>query len=146
MNDMLRIRLIGSPRIEGPNGQRREVRGKKPWALLARVLLTDRALTRRELSAELFPEAADPMGSLRWCLASLRKTIGSDEVLTGDPIRRELPDWVNVDVHDVQAGVVDTRHIGELLEGCRSTVWTGVLHVAARCPPTGVVPPCGSAA
>ncbi len=83
---MLHIRLIGSPRIEGENGDRREVRGRKPWALLARVVLADRALTRRELSVELFPDAADPLGSLRWCLASLRKAIGSAEVLTGDPV------------------------------------------------------------
>lgn len=117
LGNMLHIRLIGSPRIEGPDGELREVRGKKPWALLARVLLTDRSLTRRELSAELFPEAADPLGSLRWCLASLRKTIGSDEVLTGDPVRRELPDWVSVDVYDLQAGAVDTSDVGELLEG-----------------------------
>lgn len=114
---MLHIRLMGLPSMEGPNGELREVRGRKPWAVLARVLLADRALTRRELSAELFPEAADPLGSLRWCLASLRKTIGSAEVLTGDPIRRELPDWVSVDVYDLRSGVVDTANIGELLEG-----------------------------
>jgi hypothetical protein len=93
------------------------VHGKKPWAVLARVLLADRPLTRRELSAELFQEAADPLGSLRWCLASLRKAIGSAEVLTGDPIRQELPDWVSVDVYELRAGAVDTTHIGELLDG-----------------------------
>jgi DNA-binding SARP family transcriptional activator len=114
---MLHIRLIGSPRIDGSNGELREVRGKKPWAVLARVLLADRPLTRRELSVELFPEAADPLGSLRWCLASLRKTIGDAEVLIGDPIRPELPDWIGVDVYDLRNGVVDTASIGELLEG-----------------------------
>ncbi len=114
---MLHITLIGSPTIEGPNGELREVCGRKPWALLARVLLADRPLTRRELSAELFPEAADPLGSLRWCLASLRKAIGSAEVLTGDPVRRDLPDWVSVDVYDMQAGVIEPANIGELLEG-----------------------------
>jgi DNA-binding SARP family transcriptional activator len=114
---MLHIRLIGSPSIEGPNGELREVRGRKPWAVLARVLLADRALTRRELSVELFPEAADPLGSLRWCLASLRKTIGSAEVLTGDPIRGDLPDWVTVDVYDLRAGVIDLANVGELLDG-----------------------------
>ena len=114
---MLHIRLIGSPGIEDAYGDRREVRGRKPWALLARVLLADRALTRRELSVELFPDAADPLGSLRWCLASLRKAIGSAEVLTGDPVLRELPDWVSVDVYALRDGVVDTANIGELLEG-----------------------------
>ena len=114
---MLHIRLIGSPSIEGANGELREVRGRKPWAVLARVLLADRAMTRRELSAELFPEAADPLGSLRWCLASLRKAIGSAEVLTGDPVQRELPDWVSVDVYDLRAGVIDMANAGDLLEG-----------------------------
>ena len=114
---MLHIRLIGAPRIEGPDGELRELRGKKPWAVLARVLLADRPLTRRELSAELFPEAADPLGSLRWCLASIRKAIGSAEVLTGDPIRREMPDWVDVDVHHLRNGLVGTADYGELLEG-----------------------------
>ncbi len=114
---MLHIRLIGPPRIEGPDGKLRELRGKKPWAVLARVLLADRPLTRRELSAELFPEAADPLGSLRWCLASIRKAIGSAEVLTGDPIRREMPDWVDVDVHHLRNGLVETADYGDLLDG-----------------------------
>lgn len=114
---MLHIRLIGAPRIEGQNGGVRELRGKKPWAVLARVLLADRAPTRRELSAELFPEAADPLGSLRWCLASIRKAIGSAEVLTGDPIRQEMPDWVDVDVHQLRDGLGDAADYGELLEG-----------------------------
>jgi DNA-binding SARP family transcriptional activator len=114
---MLHIRLIGSPRIEDENGDRREVRGRKPWALLARVVLADRALTRRELSVELFPDAADPLGSLRWCLASLRKAIGSAEVFTGDPVLQELPEWVSVDVHALGDGVVDSANVGELLEG-----------------------------
>lgn len=117
LDGMLHIRLIGSPSIEGPDGELREVRGRKPWALLARVLLADRPLTRRELSAELFPEAADPLGALRWCLASLRRTIGSADVLTGDPVRREMPDWVRVDVYDLQRGAHDMTRIGELLDG-----------------------------
>ncbi|MGI8874209.1 MAG: hypothetical protein ACR2KP_07775, partial [Egibacteraceae bacterium] len=52
---VLNIRMIGAPQIECANGDLAEVRGRKSWALLARVLLSERALTRRELSAELFP-------------------------------------------------------------------------------------------
>ncbi len=114
---MLQISLLGSPRIQDQNGERREVRGRKPWAVLARLLLADRPLSRRELSAELFPEVADPLGSLRWCLASLRKAIGSADVLIGDPIRLELPDWIGVDVHEVLAGRFDPANVGDLLEG-----------------------------
>lgn len=113
---MLSIKLIGPPRICS-EGEQRDVRGQKPWAVLARVLLADRPLTRREVSAELFPDADDPLGSLRWCLASLRRVIGSADVLTGDPIRRDLPDWIHVDVHDLRTGVTDLTNVGELLEG-----------------------------
>lgn len=115
--EMVQVKLIGVPRIEDSFGELLPVRGQKPWAVLARVLLADRALTRRELSAELFPEAADPLGSLRWCLASLRKVIGSPDVLTGDPIKRELPEWVTVDVLKVRDGNFDFASVGELLEG-----------------------------
>lgn len=114
---MLRVRLIGSPRIERDTGEALTVRGQKPWAVLARVLLSDRDLTRRELSAELFPEAVDPLGSLRWCLASLRKVIGSPAILTGDPIDRQLPEWISVDVLGLRDGDLDTTPVGELLDG-----------------------------
>ena len=76
------------------------------------------ALTRRELSAELFPEAADPLGSLRWCLASLRKTIGSAEVLTGDPIQRRAPGLGQRRcVRPDGPGCSTPANIGELLDG-----------------------------
>src|SRR5262245_51901283 len=112
-----RVRLIGVPRIEDADGAPRDVKGHKPWAVLARVVLADRALTRRELSAELFPDADDPLGSLRWCLAALRRALGSSHLLTGDPIRPDLGPTITVDVHELLAGVVDVQGAGELLEG-----------------------------
>ena len=137
---MVRVRLIGPPRIEGPDGELREVRGQKPWAVLARVLLADRPLSRRELSAEVFPDADDPLGSLRWCLAALRKAFGSAQLFTGDPILRELPLGATVDVDDLRAGFLDEATVGELLEGidppCSVDFATWLLvarqHVAAR--------------
>ena len=68
------------------------MRGLQAWAVLARVLLSDRPLARRELVGELFPETSDPLGSLRWCLAALRRALQAPDSLTGDPIRPELPD------------------------------------------------------
>jgi hypothetical protein len=57
------VRLLGPPRIEGGDGQpRRPPRGQKSWALLARVALAQRPMTRGELAAELFGEADDPLG------------------------------------------------------------------------------------
>jgi DNA-binding SARP family transcriptional activator len=115
--ETLDVRLIGPPRIESSTGERRDLRGQKPWAVLARLLLADRPLTRRELSAELFPDTVDPLGSLRWCLAELRRAFGCAELFPGDPIRRDLPPSVTVDVHGLWDGVFDLHAVGELLEG-----------------------------
>ena len=113
----MRVRLIGVPRIEGPDGDVREVRGNKPWAVLARLLLADQPTTRRALSAELFPDTDDPLGSLRWCLAALRKAIGSSDLFTGDPVSVALPPDVTVDVLDLQAGGFEEVGVGGLLDG-----------------------------
>lgn len=117
MIETLYVRLIGPPRIESSTGEQRELRGQKPWAVLARVLLADRMLTRRELSSELFPDTVDPLGSLRWCLTEARRAFGSSELFSGDPIRRDLPASITVDVHALWDGVFDPQAVGQLLEG-----------------------------
>lgn len=114
---MLRVTLMGSPRIETDDGVLREVRGQKPWAVLARMLLADRPLSRRELSSALFPDTDDPLGSLRWCLAGLRKALGSSELFTGDPVDPSLPPAAWVDVLALDSGDVEAAGVGELLEG-----------------------------
>jgi len=114
---MVHVRMIGPPSIVSSTGEANEVRGQKPWAVLGRLLLADRPLTRRELSAELFPDTDDPMGSLRWCLAGLRKALGSSDLLTGDPLVPELPAWITVDVLALSDGIVDAAAAGEFLEG-----------------------------
>jgi DNA-binding SARP family transcriptional activator len=104
------------------------------------VLLAERPLSRRELSADLFPETVDPLGSLRWCLASLRKAVGSPDVFVGDPVLPALPDWVTVDIAELERGEVDADLTGEFLEGvdpvCGPGFDTWLLvtrhHVAAR--------------
>lgn len=103
--------------IVNSEGESGEVRGQKPWAVLARLVLADRPLTRRELSAELFPDTDDPLGSLRWCLAALRKALGSSELLTGDPLVANLPASITVDVLELSAGDIDVAAAGEFLEG-----------------------------
>ena len=115
--ETLDVRLIGPPRIENSTGERRALRGQKPWAVLARLLLADRRLTRRELSAELFPDTVDPLGSLRWCLAELRRAFGVPELFSGDPIQRDLPPSITVDVHRLSDGTFDGQAVGELLDG-----------------------------
>lgn len=111
------IRLIGSPEIR-VDGAAATLRGHKPWALLTRVLLADRPVGRQQLSAELFPDANDPLGSLRWSLAALRRALGSSSSFTGDPIEAALPDGTTVDVWTLADGSTDGIAVeGSLLEG-----------------------------
>ncbi len=122
----VRIRLIGRPeiRIEGEGLAR--VRGHKPWALLARVVLTERPVTRQQLATELFPDADDPLGSLRWSLAELRRGLGSADSFTGDPVRANLPDDAELDTAALIDGTFDRfDDLGELLEGVRPRAGAG---------------------
>lgn len=114
---VLSIRLIGRPAIVTASGAEGRVRGYQSWAVLARLLLAERELTRRELSAELFPDTADPLGSLRWCLAGLRRAADCPDAFSGDPVRLNLPLDTIVDVVSLQADDDDSDFDGELLEG-----------------------------
>jgi hypothetical protein len=108
----MRVWLLGRPRIDDGTGQpRQQPRGQKSWALLARVALAERPLTRAELAAELFPEAADPLAALRWCLADLRRCCADSRLLCGDPVW--LPaDSVWLDVRALLDGTLPAADIG----------------------------------
>ena len=113
-----RVRLLGRPGIDDGTGQPRpQPRGQKSWALLARVALAERPLTRGELAAELFSEAEDPLAALRWCLADVRRCCGDPGLLRGDPV--SLPAgsmWL--DVRALWDGTLPAADIGgELLAG-----------------------------
>lgn len=108
----VRIRLLGRPCLEGAG----ELKGAKPWAVMARVLLAERPLSRRELAAELFPDAADPLGALRWSLASIRRALGAPDSFAGDPVVADLPAGSTVDALDVLDGRIDAAEAGELLD------------------------------
>jgi DNA-binding SARP family transcriptional activator len=111
------IRLIGRPAILDGDGLEQPVRGHQSWALLTRIVLADRPIGRRALSAELFPSADDPLGALRWCLAGLRKALGSSDVLVGDPVVAGLPAATTIDVRELESGRFDVDRAGELLDG-----------------------------
>jgi tetratricopeptide (TPR) repeat protein len=110
-----RIRLLGDPAILDEGGRVRPLRGFQAWALLARVLLARQPLDRRTLSAELFPETADPLGALRWCLASLRKALDCADCLIGDPVVLGQSDTIRVDVWNLEADDFDVEAAGPLL-------------------------------
>jgi DNA-binding SARP family transcriptional activator len=114
----VRVRLLRHPRIEDGTRQPREPpRGQKSWALLAWVALAERPLTRGELAAELFPEADDPLGALRWCLADLRRGCQDPQLLRGDPVSLTSGSlWL--DVWALWDGSLPAADIGgELLAG-----------------------------
>ncbi|MDX6688256.1 MAG: hypothetical protein QOF86_4384 [Baekduia sp.] len=105
------IRLLGRPAIERDGAPLAPPRGRKTWALLTYLLLSERPPPRTRVASLLFPEAADPLGALRWTMADLRRTLDAPEALQGDPLELRLPADVSVDV--LGAAVLD----GELLEG-----------------------------
>ncbi len=80
------IRLIGPPSIERTGREVRRLRGRKAWAVLAYVVLAERAVSRQQLAELLFADANDPFGALRWSLAELRRALGVSDALRGDPI------------------------------------------------------------
>ncbi len=112
----MKIYLIGKPKIVADDGTEPAVPGHQPWAVLARLLCTKRALSRRELAAEVFANVEDPLGALRWCLASLRKATGP-KTLQGDPIILNLPPDTFVDIWNIEAADIAESGSTSFLEG-----------------------------
>jgi DNA-binding SARP family transcriptional activator len=100
----LAIRLLGAPSVEHDGVPRTPPRGHKPWALLALLLLSTTPFSRERLAGLLFGDADDPLGSLRWNLAELRRLLGPAAKLGGDPVQLELPADTNIDVRTVVTG------------------------------------------
>ncbi|MCW2527301.1 MAG: family transcriptional regulator [Pseudonocardiales bacterium] len=117
----LRVRLLGRPRVEGGEGgagkPHPQIRGQKSWAVLARIALADRPLARSEVARDLFGNADDPLGALRWTLADLRRGLGRPNVLRGDPLALPLVElWLDVLALE-DATVTDAQLCLPLLEG-----------------------------
>src|ERR687891_655560 len=72
----LRIQLLGSPKIERDGVSVDAPRGYKTWGLLTYLVRTRVPSSRERLANLLFPEAGDPLGSLRWTLSVLRRQLG----------------------------------------------------------------------
>jgi DNA-binding SARP family transcriptional activator len=99
----LGIRLLGSPTVTR-DGEGVPARGRKLWALLAVLLLSDRSPSRARLAALLFSEADDPLAALRWNLAQLRRVLGPAVSIGGDPVVVELPDDRAIDLEVLTSG------------------------------------------
>jgi DNA-binding SARP family transcriptional activator len=98
------IHLLGSPRLERAGAAVAAPRGHKAWGLLAYLLCCRVPPSRERLAGLLFPEADDPLGTLRWTLSALRRSLGPGVELGGDPVRLALPPATFVDVHVLSGG------------------------------------------
>jgi tetratricopeptide (TPR) repeat protein len=94
--------------------------------VLAYIALQTGGTSRSRAAALLFPDAADPLGALRWNLSELRRTLGG-AAISGDPLQLALqPGW-HCDVVAVTRpgnsgaiapGILDGGMLdGQLLEG-----------------------------
>jgi DNA-binding SARP family transcriptional activator len=100
----LTIQLLGAPRLERDGAALEPPRGHKAWGLLAYLVRSRAASSRERLASLLFPEADDPLGALRWTLSALRRRLGADVELGGDPLRLTLPPGTFVDVEVLSRG------------------------------------------
>ncbi|WP_062517424.1 AfsR/SARP family transcriptional regulator [Demequina gelatinilytica] len=115
---MLAIRLIGQPRLLRDGLTLPGPRGAKCWALLARIVRSQDPLSRQQLVSELFSEADDPMGALRWSLAELRRRLGMPEALLGNPVVPGFDAGTQIDTEVVGGGrLTDPAPRGLFLEG-----------------------------
>ncbi|MGX1160758.1 DNA-binding SARP family transcriptional activator [Arthrobacter sp. SLBN-100] len=116
------IRLLGNPEIIRAGEKQVQPRGRKVWALLAYLALGPGKTTRQEIASLLFPDAEDPLGALRWTLSEVRRALGPDVGLKGNPLTILLPPHWHFDVErllDPPASVVldPLAFQGDLLDG-----------------------------
>lgn len=117
----LTIRLLGTPQVKR-DGVNRTPGGRKTWALLAYLVLSEIPPSRERVAELLFPEAADPLRALRWALSDLRQVLGDRAEVQGNPLRLTLPAATMIDVHVLTRRIwveaVQLPGLGlELLEG-----------------------------
>jgi hypothetical protein len=86
------------------------------------LILSERLPTRSQLASLLFTEAGDPLRALRWSLSEIRRCLGEEGSLDGDPVVLHLAGDAMVDVEVVAHGswidAVGLPGLGaDLLEG-----------------------------
>lgn len=118
----MEIHLVGEPGVNQLGSEPYRPRSRKTWALLCYLVLSERPPSRSRLSSLLFGEADDPLRALRWGLSELRRLVGPDVQLSGDPVVVGFPADVAVDVRLITTGhwqdAVGLPGLGkELLEG-----------------------------
>jgi DNA-binding SARP family transcriptional activator len=100
----LAIHLLGRPHLERDGEPMPGPRGHKAWGLVAYLVLSRVHSPSREHLAELlFNGADDPLGSLRWNLAELRRGLGPAALPRGST-ELTLPPGTFVDVDALVRG------------------------------------------
>jgi DNA-binding SARP family transcriptional activator len=118
----LAIHMLGRPHLKRDGEPVATPRGHKAWGLVAYLLLSRvRNPSREHLAELLFTGADDPLGSLRWNLAELRRALGAATLPHGST-ELTLPPGTFVDVDALVRGTsqeaVAIPGLGrELLEG-----------------------------
>ncbi len=100
----LSIHLLGRPQIVRAGEEVYRFRSRKSWGVLAYLVLNGGRATRSQLAALLFPEADDPIRALRWSLSEIRRGLGADAGILGDPLMLRLPAGTVIDVDVVSRG------------------------------------------
>src|SRR6478609_7796590 len=118
----LAVQLLGRPELTRPSGPAYQFRSRKSWAVLAYLILGERPPTRARLAALLFSEADDPGRALRWCLAEIRRGLGEDGSVDGEPVVLTLSQSVSTDIDIILRGgwrrAIELPELGaDLLEG-----------------------------
>jgi DNA-binding SARP family transcriptional activator len=118
----LTIQLLGAPRMTRDAAEAYRFRSRKSWGLLAYLILSERPPARSQLASLLFGDADDPVRALRWGLAEIRRALGDDGAISGDPVALELAHDATVDVAVVLRGTwIDAVRLpglgADLLEG-----------------------------
>jgi DNA-binding SARP family transcriptional activator len=122
----LEISLLGEPAVRRDGVPQAPPRGHKAWALLAYLVLSDTPVSRTRAAALLFPDAHDPLAALRWNLHQLRRLLGAETGLRGDPVTVPLAPTDVLDVAVVRSGswrqaVLIADPAAELLQGLSFT-------------------------
>jgi DNA-binding SARP family transcriptional activator len=104
MPESLAIHLLGAPFVTSGSVPQTAPRGRKPWALLAYLLTTESAPGREWLAELLFSDAEDPLNALSWNLTQLRRLLGPDAAIRGEPVELRLPSGTFIDIRALTAG------------------------------------------
>jgi DNA-binding SARP family transcriptional activator len=100
----LAIHLLGRAHLERDGEPLASPRGNKSWGLVAYLILSRvRKPPREHLAELLFTVADDPLGSLRWNLAELRRALGAATLAPGST-ELVLPPGTFVDVDALVRG------------------------------------------